>query len=178
MQWRAMVSILLLGFLAACQAAQNPTAAGFAITAPAFVAGGYIPIQYTCQGANLSPEIAWGVPPEDTESLVLIVDDPDAQGGLWNHWIVYNIPPDARGLPENAAKQGLPQGVLQGITSFQNETYGGPCPPKGTHHYIFQLYALNIVIDTPGLDRAALLTKMQGTHILTKTQLIALYTKK
>jgi Raf kinase inhibitor-like YbhB/YbcL family protein len=155
------------------------TPAPLELTSPNFNAGAAIPALFTCQGADLSPALRWSEPPAGTQSLALIVDDPDAPVGTWVHWVVYNIPPDARELPQSASQAGaaeynLPPGTLQGSTSFKRSDYGGPCPPSGTHRYFFRLYALDIPLDQPNLDKAALLKAMQG-HTLAVGELMGTY---
>jgi Raf kinase inhibitor-like YbhB/YbcL family protein len=114
----------------------------------AFDDGGEIPAKYTCEGADISPGISWeGVPPE-TESLVLIVDDPDAPDPasprmVWDHWVLYNLPSSVTGLPEGAAAGQLPPGCGQGLNSWGRTGYGGPCAGVGRHRYFHQLYALD-----------------------------------
>ncbi len=114
----------------------------------AFDDGGEIPSKYTCEGADISPGICWeGVPPE-TESLVLIVDDPDAPDPasprmVWDHWVLYNLPPTLAGLAEGVTPGQLPPGCGQGLNSWGRTGYGGPCPPVGRHRYFHQLYALD-----------------------------------
>jgi Raf kinase inhibitor-like YbhB/YbcL family protein len=156
-----------------------PTA--FTLTSPVFAAGEAIPAQYTCTGKDISPALEWSAPPAGTQSLALIMDDPDAPGGTWVHWVVYNLPPDSTGLAEGASEANgtvfdLPAGALQGKTSFRRSDYGGPCPPSGTHHYNFRLYALDSSIDQPDLDKPGLIKAMEG-HILAQTELIGTYTK-
>lgn len=146
------------------------------ISSPAFTAGKAIPARYSCQGEEASPPLNWsGIPPE-TDSLALIVDDPDAPSGDWAHWVVYNLPADAGGLAENAAGKGLPEGAKTGINSWGDAAYGGVCPPSGSHRYRFKLYALDtrLRLDTP--DKAALLEAMQD-HILDKAELTGSYRK-
>ncbi len=185
---RILVLLMALLTLAACAgaAAQHPTpAAGSAvisITAPAFAAGAPIPAQYTCQGQEISPALDWSPPPAGTQSLALIMDDPDAPGGTWVHWLVYNLPPETSGLPEGAsraksAENSLPQGALQGKTSFKRSDYGGPCPPSGQHRYYFHLYALDIQLTQPGLTKPELLQAMDG-HILAQGEVMGVYQKQ
>lgn len=176
---------LLLFLLAACTrpASQEPTApAGMEISSPAFENGGSIPALYTCQGKDTSPELVWGGPPDGTKSLALIMDDPDAPAGTWVHWVVYNLPHDSRGLPENAsagkaASFNLPPGAVQGRTSFKRSDYGGPCPPSGEHRYFFRLYALDTIFEQTDMDKAALLKAMQG-HLLASGELMGKYKKQ
>jgi Raf kinase inhibitor-like YbhB/YbcL family protein len=158
---------------------QTPTA--LAVTSPNFESGQPIPQKYTCQGEDLSPALRWDAPPEGTQSLALIMDDPDAPAGTWVHWVVYHNPADARELAEgasqaNATRFNLPAGTIQGETGFKRADYGGPCPPSGTHRYFFRLYALDVSLDQPGLDKDALLGAMQG-HVLATGELMGTYAK-
>src|SRR5262249_33212072 len=110
------------------------------LNSPAFQQNDHIPSKYTCEGEDASPPLTWEGVPNGAKSLALIVDDPDAPDPkapkmVWVHWVVYNIPPDTKGLPENAGKARLPQGVLLGLNDFKKTEYGGPCPPIGRHRY-------------------------------------------
>lgn len=138
-----------------------------------------IPRHYTCDGDNVSPPLQWENVPEGTQSLALIADDPDAPGGTFTHWVIYNIPPSLRWLPEDVRRdQVLPNGVLQGINSFQRIGYGGPCPPEGTHRYFFRLYALDTRLDLPpGVSKEHLLEAMEG-HILAEARVTAKYSRQ
>jgi len=178
-----MRAILSLGFLvmllAAC--AQTPDAtltppAGavpIRLTSPAFNSDQPIPVEYSCQGSNHSPELNWEGIPADTQSLALIMDDPDAPGGTYVHWVLANIPAGESGL---AAGQAAPAGAVQGTNSSRRSGYTGPCPPAGkTHHYIFTLYAVDQVLSLePAPDKAGLLTALEG-HILATGQLVGTY---
>lgn len=147
------------------------------ITSDAFEEGMDIPVKYTCDGADRSPALSWeGLPPE-TESLVLIMDDPDAPIGTFTHWIIYNIPEDTKGLPEGVEKQStLADGSRQGINNFQKIGYNGPCPPPGKpHRYYFNLYALDTKLTLPeGVSRAQVEEAITG-HILAKGTLMGRY---
>lgn len=142
----------------------------------AFTEGGMIPKQYTCDGADMSPSLSWSRMPEGTKSIAVIADDPDAPGGMWVHWVVYNLPPDLTGLPENVPPQKtLANGGIQGQTDFRRIGYGGPCPPSGTHRYFFKVYALDAVLDlAPGAIKKRLLNAMEG-HILAEGELMGKY---
>ncbi len=149
-----------------------------AITSPAFTEGSKIPVKYTCNGQNISPALNWAQVPAGTASFALIMDDPDA---AYTHWVIYNLPPDANGLPEAVPKDDkLASGALQGkIGSGEIDYptgYFGPCPPKGSpHHYRFTLYALDTSLDlTAGASKEQLLQAMKG-HILVQSQLVGLY---
>jgi Raf kinase inhibitor-like YbhB/YbcL family protein len=151
------------------------------LTSPAFKPGAPMPSQYTCEGKDISPPIAWeGVPP-GTKSLALVLDDPDAPDPkaprrVWVHWVLYNIPPDTKGLAENADRSGLPAGTVRGVTDFGKAEYGGPCPPIGRHRYFHKLYALDTTLDLAGATKAELETAMKN-HVLAKAELISTYQK-
>jgi hypothetical protein len=137
------------------------------IYSSAFEDGGMIPSKYTCDGADISPPLAWSGLPEGTKSIAIINDDPDAPMGTWVHWVIYNIPPTAQGLAEDIKRvEKLPDGTLQGKNSWGRIGYGGPCPPGGTHRYFFKIYALDKMLNLkPGATKEELLTAMKG-HIL------------
>jgi hypothetical protein len=144
----------------------------------AFSEGGWIPEKYTCDGDNVSPPLEWSGIPAGTATLALICDDPDAPMGTWVHWVVFNIPPETDGLPENVPpERELRQGGLQGINDFRKIGYGGPCPPGGTHRYFFKLYALDCRLDLPaGITKSQLMAAMEG-HILDQAVLMGRYSR-
>jgi Raf kinase inhibitor-like YbhB/YbcL family protein len=130
-----------------------------------------IPAKYTCQGDDINPPLTIDGIPETTKTLVLIMDDPDAPAGTWDHWLVWNIAPTAE-IKENSVPG------IQGRNSWGRNDYGGPCPPSVTHRYVFKLYALDIELDLPeGADKKELEAAISG-HVLAQTQLIGLYAKK
>ncbi|MFA5515353.1 MAG: YbhB/YbcL family Raf kinase inhibitor-like protein [Desulfuromonadales bacterium] len=137
-----------------------------------------IPQHYTCDGDNVSPPLQWGDIPEGAKSLALIVEDPDAPGGAFIHWVMYNIPPDVRQLPEDVRRdETLPNGACQGINDFGKIGYGGPCPPGGNHRYFFKLFALDVRLDLEsGATREQLTEAMQG-HILAATEIMGNYAR-
>jgi Raf kinase inhibitor-like YbhB/YbcL family protein len=137
-----------------------------------------IPIKFSCDGANISPPLQWGDPPEGTLSFALIFDDPDAPAGIWVHWVLYNIPAEARALSEAIPSEAeLPDGSRHGLNSFGRMDYGGPCPPGGPHRYFFKLYALDVMLDLePGADKEILLQAMEG-HILAQAELMGTYAR-
>ena len=152
------------------------------LRSPAFSHNGAIPRQYTCEGADLSPALEWGGLPEGTKSLVLIVDDPDAPDPkapkmTWVHWVLYNIPPSATGLPENV-KSALPAGTLEGVNDWKRTGYGGPCPPIGRHRYFHKLYALDMVLPDLGKPTKAELEQAMKGHVLGQAELVGTYQKK
>lgn len=138
-----------------------------------------IPEKYTCDGDDVSPQLSWGQPPEGTEELVLICDDPDAPVGTWDHWVLYGLAPDTVGLPEGVpTTKEIERGGLQGKNSWGNIGYGGPCPPKGpAHRYFFRLYAVDKTLDLkPGATKKAVLKAMEG-HILAQGELMGKYAR-
>ena len=152
---------------------------GLTLTSSAFRDGEAMPSQYTCDGEDGSPPLAWTAPPAGTKSLALISDDPDAPMGTWVHWVVYNVPPSVQQLPGAfPAEQERPDGTRQGMTDFRRVGYGGPCPPNGTHRYFFTLYALDTVLDlAPGATKPALEAAIQG-HLLARAQLMGTYARQ
>lgn len=146
----------------------------FKLNATAFKAD-IIPNKYTCHGSDVSPALTWTDPPEEAGSLAMIVDDPDAPSGTWVHWVLYDLPADARGLPEDVPKDlSLSNGARQGRNDFGKIGYNGPCPPKGKpHRYFFKLYALDSRTNLrPGSSKRDLERAMRG-HILAETELVA-----
>jgi len=141
------------------------------ITSPAFENNQMIPQKYTCDGENINPPLQINDIPAGTQSLVLIVDDPDAPSGDWVHWLVWNINPATKLISENES----PQGAIQGINDFGKQNYGGPCPPSGIHHYQFKIYALNTTLNLTSSSRKKDLEKAIENHILDKEILIGLY---
>ncbi len=152
------------------------------ITSPVFSDNGEIPTRFTCQGEDISPALNWDGVPDGTASLALIVDDPDAPDPAapkmtWVHWVLYNIPPDAGGLPEAVPSGSLPSGTLEGLNDWTRTGYGGPCPPIGRHRYFHKLYALDMKLPDLGTPtKASLLEAMQG-HVLEEAVLMGTYSK-
>jgi Raf kinase inhibitor-like YbhB/YbcL family protein len=151
------------------------------LTSSAFAHHVEIPTQYTCEGKDISPPLAWSSVPANAQSLALIVDDPDAPDPAaprvtWVHWVLYNIPPAAPGLPE-AAKQ-LPPGTREGRNDWGRTGYGGPCPPVGRHRYFHKLYALDTVLPDLGQpDKTGLEAAMKG-HVIAQAELVGTYQKR
>jgi len=164
---------------------QPPMTAGgkpmpFVLTTPAFQPGGDIPRKFSCQGADVSPALAWTDAPDATQSFALIVDDPDAPVGTWVHWVAYELPGTARGLPEGVPKTPeLPGGGRQGVNDFGKLGYGGPCPPAGNaHRYFFKLYALKGKLNlNVGATKKDVLQAMQG-QVLGEVQLVGKYKRQ
>ena len=150
------------------------------ITSSAFKHEEMIPAKYTCDGTDINHDLAWTGVPADAKSLVLINDDPDAPVGLWVHWVLYNISPSTKGLPQGVDKKApvLKDGAVQGTNSWGRIGYGGPCPPSGTHRYYFKLYALDTVLDLkPGANKDAVEAAMKN-HILSQAVLMGRYSRK
>ncbi|HMK54913.1 MAG TPA: YbhB/YbcL family Raf kinase inhibitor-like protein [Methanobacteriaceae archaeon] len=145
------------------------------IKSPEFSEGGLIPPRYTCDDLNVSLPLEWESSDEG-KSIALICEDPDAPSGLWTHWVLFNLPPETRSLPENImGREELENGALQGANSWGTIGYRGPCPPSGLHHYFFKIYVLDIKLDLPaGSARQEVLEAMEG-HILDEGQLMGIY---
>lgn len=137
-----------------------------------------IPPHYTCDGDNVSPPLQWGDAPPKTESLALIADDPDAPGGTFTHWVLFNIPADVTELPEDVRHDEiLPNGARQGLNDLGKIGYGGPCPPGGTHRYYFKLYALDTRLDlNPGASKEMVLDAIRG-HVIAETEIVGRYSR-
>jgi Raf kinase inhibitor-like YbhB/YbcL family protein len=147
------------------------------LSSTAFKEGEKIPVTYTCDGQDISPALMWDEPPEQTESFALIVDDPDAPGSVFTHWVLFNIPINIHQLEEGIPTQDqLENGVLQGKNGFGRIGYGGPCPPQSsTHRYRFTVYALDQKLNLKaGVSKKQVVDAMQG-HILAQGQLTGTY---
>lgn len=149
----------------------------FTLTSSAFRDGAQVPKRYTCTGKDVSPPLAWTDPPHGTESFALISGDPDAPLRTWVHWVLYNLPADARALAEGVRRDAqLENGAGQGVNDFQLIGYGGPCPPRGpVHHYSFTLYALDTRLTLPPRATKAQVDGAMEGHILTSARLVGLY---
>lgn len=168
--------ILICILLTACASSNgnSQSEATMNLTSSAFTQGQPIPTKYSCKGADVSPALAWTEPPAGTKSFALIMDDPDAPMGTWVHWVLFNIPSTARGLPEAAT---FTDGSVQGTISAHSVGYHGPCPPSGTHRYFFKLYALNITLNLTSIaDKKAVEAAMKG-HILAQAELMGTFSK-
>lgn len=146
------------------------------LTSSAFENNKSIPSKYTCDGNDISPPLSISGAPEGTKSLVLIMDDPDAikpAGKVWDHWIVWNIPPTTTGIPEGQEPVGV-----HGTGTGGNNDYSGPCPPDAEHHYFFKLYALDIMLDVAEGASKADIEQAMESHIIQKTELIGSYERQ
>lgn len=167
---KTLLTILLgFGLVAAGEARAVP----LSLTSAAFGNGAAIPQSYTCEGQNLSPPLRWNGSPSGTKSFALIVEDPDAPGGTFAHWLLYNIPVDVTSLAPGA----VPRGAQEGENGFGRIGYGGPCPPSGQHRYFFKLFALDANLSVHAPNRMTLETAMRG-HVLASAQLLGTYQKK
>ena len=151
------------------------------LNSPAFVPHGEIPVRHTCEGEDLAPPLRWTAVPAGTASLALIVDDPDAPDPaaplrIWVHWVLYDIPPAASGLPEGGAP--LPPGSREGLNDWGRTGYGGPCPPIGRHRYFFRLYALDRRLPALAQPTCAAVEQAMRGHVLAHAELVATYRKR
>lgn len=171
---------LLLGMLAASRARvprEGASPMAFVLSSSSFSNGGNIAKRFTCDGADVSPELAWTEPPPGTRTFALLVDDPDAPVGNWNHWTMWNLPPGARGLPEGIGKAAsLDDGSEQGLNDFGKTGYNGPCPPPGkAHRYYFKVFALDEKLHlTAGAGKHELEAAMKG-HIFGQAEWMGRY---
>lgn len=141
------------------------------IISSAFENNKEIPSKYTCDSEDISPPLEIQEVPQEAKSLALIVDDPDAPAGTWTHWLLWNIDPQVSLIEENS----IPQGAVQGINSFGKKDYGGPCPPSGSHRYVFKLYALDNILDIEEGSQKGDLERIITGHVLAEAQLIGNY---
>lgn len=147
-----------------------PAKATLTITSPEFANNGHIPEKYTCEGHNVSPPLAIGEIPKDTVSMVLIVEDPDASGGIFDHWVVWNIQPT----------EVIGEGIVPGVTAMNSKgehKYTGPCPPSGTHRYFFKVFALDTLLDLHDDADKKMIEQALKNHVLAHGEMIGLYKK-
>jgi Raf kinase inhibitor-like YbhB/YbcL family protein len=178
--WMTLLTIIAVGS-ASCTASEpelpDEGEMTLSLSSPVFQEGEDIPITYTCDGQDISPPLTWGEPPSETQSFALIMDDPDAPGGVFTHWLLFNLPANSRELSEAIPPHNeLVNGALQGKNGSGNIGYGGPCPPSGpAHHYRFTIYALDQAIDlTAGASRIQVIDAITG-HILAWGQITGMY---
>jgi len=175
MKIRHLGIILVLSSLCVSAVFAEDKAVQFSLSSPTFINNGLMPARYTCDGDNISPALNWNSVPPRTKSFALLVKDPDAPSGNWVHWVIFNIPPSERSLPE--ASDAPLKGEVMGVNDFGNMGYGGPCPPSGTHRYIFRLYALDTVLDLGQAAKAQSVEAALNGHVLDKAELIGLYSR-
>lgn len=149
------------------------------ISSPAFKEGETIPKEFSCEGADKSPELKWSEVPEGTKSFVMIMDDPDAPVGTWDHWVFFDIPAAKTELAAGLAKEAtLPDGSKSGLNSWKKHGYGGPCPPPGgPHRYFFKLYALDKKLDLPPTSTKVQVEAAMKGHILGEAKLMGTYSR-
>jgi len=173
---KSLLIILLALFIIGCakeQIKEVEQMGDLKLTSTAFENNKRIPAKYTCDGDDISPPLKIEGVPENAKSLVLIVDDPDAPIGTWVHWVVWNIP-----IVSEIKENSVPAGAVQGLNDFKKHDYGGPCPPSGTHRYMFKLYALDITLDiNENSEKQDVENAIKG-HILAQTKLIGLYSRE
>jgi len=136
-----------------------------------FKNNGFIPQKYTCDGNDVNPPLNIEGVPKETQSLALIVDDPDAPMGTWDHWVVWNIPP-AEKIMENSVPG------TEGLNDFRRRSYGGPCPPSGTHRYFFKVYALDTRLDLSPSSRKKDVERAMKGHVIAEGELVGLYRRR
>ena len=146
-----------------------------------FDEGEKVPAKYTCDGEDINPELEILDIPENTKSLVLIMDDPDSPTGTWDHWVVFNIEVSPTSLDVGTAKIGensVPEESVQGLNSWDKNEYGGPCPGSGTHRYFFKIYALDVELELDSNARKDDVEKAMESHILGKAELLGVYSRE
>jgi len=169
---RISVLVFLQVFLFSYAIGQSVTEVkGLKLSSPAFENGGKIPRKYSCDGANVNPPLKIENAPSNAKSLAVVFDDIDAPRGTYVHWILWNLVPDAREIEEDS----VPDGVVQGMNDFKKANYGGPCPPRRAHKYVFKIYALDTLLNlNPNGTKKDLEKAMEG-HIISQAQLTGFY---
>ena len=187
---RATLLLMIMVFLPSCGGGPRDAPTGpteepkgvkmaIEVRSSAFEDGDMIPARYTCDGQGVSPPLSWDSVPNSSKSLALVADDPDAPGGTFVHWVIYDLPPETRRLPEDVPKRQTPSGgAEQGVNGARRIGYTGPCPPSGTHRYFFKIYALDSRLDLGGgATGEKLFDAMQG-HVLAEGQLMGTYQRR
>jgi Raf kinase inhibitor-like YbhB/YbcL family protein len=169
---KTLLSLFTLLLSAIVQAQISPESI-MQLSSPDFANGGPIPKRFTCDDVNHSPGLRISGVPKAAKSLVLIMDDPDAPGGTFNHWLLWNLSPDLKEISTNS----VPNGAVQGLNDFKKNAYGGPCPPAGEHRYYFRLYAADIPVNLPQTAKRADLDKVLRGHILKDATLMGRYAR-
>jgi Raf kinase inhibitor-like YbhB/YbcL family protein len=172
---KPLIMILIFQFFVVSYGiGQEAQKIGFKISSPAFENNGKIPSPYTCDGVNINPPLKIENVPREAKSLALVFDDTDAPRGSYVHWILWNIDPGVKEIKENS----LPEGAIQGTNDFKKQNYGGPCPPRRSHKYVFKIYALDTRLDLSSSSTKADLEKAMKGHILAQAQWMGTYKKK
>jgi len=177
-----LLALLLIGFSNIADSDTTKREGNMKLKSTAFTHNGEIPVEFTCDGEDVSPPLVLEQIPETAKSLVLIVDDPDAPDPkapktTWVHWVIYNLPPYTTGLPRAVGKSELPQGTLEGLNDWKRKGYGGPCPPIGRHRYFHKLYALDIILPDLGTPTKAEVEKAMAGHIVATAELVGTYSR-
>jgi hypothetical protein len=167
----AAIAVTLIIIVSISFVKEGATMSDFKLVSTAFRDNSFIPSKYTCDGSDINPPLTIGNVPAGTKSMALIADDPDAPMGTWVHWLVWNISPDIKEIKENDSLRG----AAFGLNDFKKTSYGGPCPPSGTHRYFFKLYALDTALNLPSGAKKTDIEKAMKGHTLAQTQLIGLY---
>lgn len=172
--WRLKIASVFLSCLVMSSTAMSESL-NLKISSPAFMDNGYIPVKYTCQGSDINPPLMFKNVPNNTESLVLIVEDPDAAGGTFTHWIMWGINPRIEEIKEH----DVPQGAKQGMNDFGTNGYGGPCPPYGkAHRYLFKLFAINTVLHINGHITRREIEETIHSHVIARAMFTGLYKRQ
>ena len=170
----AFLSILILFlFISNVKSKETSEMNSLKISSPVFENNGNIPAKYTCTGKDVNPPLLIENVPPKAKSLAIIVDDPDAPGGTWVHWVLWNIGPGTGEINEGS----IPAGAMQGWNDFRVHEYRGPCPPSGTHRYFFKAYALDAVLNLSRNSTKSDVEKAMKGHIIEQAQIIGLYRK-
>ncbi len=143
------------------------------LTSSSFIPGGPIPARFTCDGEDINPPLEWRDVPVGAKSLAIITDDPDAPGGTWLHWTLWNIDPSLSGIETGK----VPSGAVEGMTDFGRSGYGGPCPPSGNHRYYFRIYALDIRLDLRADALLSDLNQAMTGHVIGQAELMGTYSR-
>jgi Raf kinase inhibitor-like YbhB/YbcL family protein len=183
-QYRSLRALVLVALSIACLSQALVSSGGGApmtleVKSPDFASGGTIPKRFTCEGEDLSPALEWSAPPSGTQSFALIADDPDAPVGTWVHWVVFDLPPTLRSLPQAVPrKDQLADGSRQGQNDFGKTGYGGPCPPPGkAHRYFFKLYALDTKLNLPSSSTKKDVERAMQSHVLAEGEYVGRYSR-
>jgi Raf kinase inhibitor-like YbhB/YbcL family protein len=175
------LTLVLLFILSGCLVpVERRNIPALGVSSAAFPPGGEIPVNYTCDGADVSPALSWSAPPEETAGIALLVTDPDAPGGAFIHWVAYNIPPGTREIPAGGpGKTALPAGSVEGTNDMGRVGYGGPCPPRGSpHHYHYSVYAHDTAVNLTGKRDGRMLLGALAGHILARGEIVGVYGRK
>jgi Raf kinase inhibitor-like YbhB/YbcL family protein len=179
MRTLGLIGAALLATTAAAGAADSGGAATLKVTSSAFDDGGRIPAEYTCEGKGVAPPISWTAVPPATRSIAVLVEDPDAPNGTFEHFVAFNLPPERKSLPTEAVKSIAPGSALKTARNSSGTIGFAPiCPPSGRHHYKFEVVALDAMLDLPpGSDAQSVRAAMQG-HVLARGELIGIFGKR